>query len=153
MRVDAYNRVLSYQHIFALGDVAAMIDDQHPKGYPMLAPVAMQQAELLARNLMRDKKGEPWEAFRYLDKGTLATVGRNKAVADLPYISFQGSLAWWTWMGVHLVLLAGFRNRFVTFIDWVWNYFSYDRALRLIIRPYKRPGRKASEPPDEAAHS
>ena len=153
VQVDACNRVKGYENIFALGDVAGLVDNHHPKGYPMLAPVAMQQAELLARNLTRNKKGEAWQAFHYVDKGTLATVGRNKAVADLPYVSFQGTLAWWTWMGVHLVLLAGFRNRFVTFIDWAWNYFSYDRALRLIIRPYRRADRKVSESVLNTDHS
>ena len=121
--------------MFAIGDVARTIGDSTPNGYPMLASVATQQGVWLGKNLKRMQAGKPMQPFVYKDKGSMATVGRNRAVVDLPRMHFRGVLAWLTWMFVHILLLVGFRNKAVTFIGWVWNYFTYDRSLRLIIRP------------------
>ncbi len=135
--VDHFNRVKGHENIFAIGDVAAMLENERP--HPMVAPVAIQQGKNLARNLNRKPK-EAWKPFVYFDKGTMATIGRNKAVVDLKFLKFQGIFAWLTWLFVHLMLLVGYRNRLIVFINWVWNYFSYDRAIRLIIRPFKKSG-------------
>lgn len=138
-KVDAYNRIEGYEHIFALGDIALMLTDpKFPKGHPGVAQGAIQQARHLAKNFMRLHHKKALQPFHYRDKGSMATIGRHKAVVDLPFISFGGYIAWYVWMFVHLMTLVGFRNRFMVFISWMWNYFTYDRALRLIIRPYKR---------------
>ena len=135
-QVDAFHRVLGLQHVFAIGDAAGMYSEDAPKGHPMVAPVAVQQGRNLALNLFAALKGKPAQPFRYRDKGSMATVGRNKAVVDLPGFSFGGLFAWLVWMFLHLMLLVGFRNRVVVFVDWMWSYFTYERALRLIVRPY-----------------
>jgi NADH dehydrogenase len=134
--VDSYNRVNGLENVFAIGDVAAM-QSADRKADPMVAPVAIQQGKNLAHNLNRADYNS-WKSFHYTDKGTMATVGRNKAVVDLKYWKFQGLFAWFTWIFVHLILLVGYRNKLVVLINWIWNYFSYDRAIRLIIRPFKK---------------
>lgn len=136
--VNEYNQVLGFENIFAIGDVAAHISAVNPKGLPMLAPVAQQQGKLLSENILRLIEKKPLKVFRYNDKGTMATIGRKKAVVDLPKWKFQGTFAWLVWMFIHIFSLVGFRNKFVAFIDWFSNYVSYDRPLGLIIRPYKR---------------
>ena len=145
LKVDSINKVDCYQNIYAIGDVAAMITDETPNGHPGVAPVAIQQGKLLAKNLINIINGKPTERFRYFDKGAMATVGRNRAVVDINKIHFQGIFAWFTWMFVHLMTLVGFRNKLVVFVNWVWSYFSYDRGTRLIIRPFQRV--KKSESP------
>ena len=115
-----------------------MIDKDLPSGHPMLAPVANQQAKLLAKNFERLLNGSPMKPFRYKDLGVMATIGRNHAVADFKFFKIQGFFAWLLWLFIHLMVLVGFRNRVVTFFNWVWSYLSYDRGLRLIIRPFKR---------------
>jgi NADH:ubiquinone reductase (H+-translocating) len=137
IRTDIYNRVENYENVFAVGDAAACVTDKTPGGHPMVASVAIQQGKLIASNLLQVKKGLPLRAFAYLNKGTLATIGRNKAVADLRRLKFQGTLAWFIWIFIHLLAIVGFRSKMITLVDWFWNYISYDRALRLIIRPYK----------------
>ncbi len=139
IEVDRFNRIPGMPGVFAIGDVAALIDDDHPKGYPMLAQVALQQAKLLAKNLLAQQAGQEMTPFTYNDKGTMATVGRSRAVVDLPYWKFQGFLAWLAWMFVHIYMLIGFRSKLSAFADWTYNFFTYDRAMRLIIRPYTRP--------------
>ncbi len=134
--VNRINSVACYQNIYAIGDVAAMINDETPNGHPGVAPVAIQQGKLLAKNLVNIIEGKPTENFKYFDKGAMATVGRNRAVVDINKIHFQGIFAWFTWMFVHLMTLVGFRNKLVVFVNWVWSYFSYDRGTRLIIRPF-----------------
>jgi NADH dehydrogenase len=134
--VDSYNKVNGYENIYAIGDPAAMISNELPKGHPMLAQVAIHQGKLLAKNLTSKLGNKELKIFKYKDLGSMATVGRNKAVVDLPYLKFSGFFAWVTWMFVHLISLIGFRNKITTFINWVWNYFTYDRATRLIIRPW-----------------
>lgn len=133
---DEYSRVKGYTAIFAIGDVAAMQTDKTPKGLPMLAPVAMQQGQLLAKNIVALLAGKDMRAFKYFDKGTMATVGRNRAVVESMGIKTQGFMAWFMWMAVHLMTLVGFRNKLVTLVNWTWSYFNYDRGIRLIIRPY-----------------
>ncbi len=133
-RVDAYNQVVGFDNIFAIGDVASMEGDPGWKnGHPMVAPPAMQQGRWLAKNFLRMAKGKSLKPFRYLDKGTMATVGRNKAVVDLRGLRFQGFFAWYIWMFVHLLYLIGFRNKIFVFLNWMWSYFSYDKSNRLII--------------------
>ncbi len=137
--VNQWNQVQGLANVFAIGDVANLVTDDMPKGMPMLAPVAMQQASLLAQNLLRLIKGEAPKNFDYFNKGVMAIVSRNKAVVDLPKgIHFRGFLGWLAWLFVHLLLLVGFRNKVVALVDWAFSYFTSGQALRLIIRPFKR---------------
>lgn len=133
---DEFNKVKDSENIFAIGDVAAIVAADGTT-HPMLAPVAMQQGKQLAANLNLDE-GKKWKAFRYTDRGTMATIGRSRAVADLKFTHLKGFPAWIAWLFIHLMLLVGFRNRLIVLINWIWNYFSYDRAIRLIIRPYRK---------------
>lgn len=137
-KVNEFNQVEGHPKIFALGDVALMKTDAFPKGHPQVAQPAIQQGRRLASNLMRETNGKAMRPFRYTDKGTMATIGRNKAVADIKNLKFAGLFAWVLWMVVHLFFLVGFRNRVVTFFNWTYNYINYDKAARLIIRPFKR---------------
>ncbi len=137
-KVDLFNRIDGYENIFAIGDVAGMISDDFPKGHPMVAPVAMQQGQNFGQNLVRSIHNETMIPFKYTDKGSMATVGRNRAVVDLGSVRFSGWFAWLTWLGLHLIMLVGFRNKLVVLINWFWNYLSYDRGIRLIIRPFKK---------------
>lgn len=136
--VDEFNKVKGYKNIFAIGDVALMKTELYPKGHPMVAPVANQQGAHLSNNFMKELKGKPMEPFKYFDKGSMATIGRNRAVVDLHKFRFQGTFAWLVWMFVHLISLVGFRNKIVTFFNWVYNYFVFEKGVRLIIRPYRR---------------
>jgi NADH dehydrogenase len=135
LKVNHFNQVEGYDNIYAIGDIAAMIDEDMPKGHPMMAPPAMQQGRHLAKNLINKyQKDRPMKPFKYFDKGSMATIGRNKAVVDMPNGSkIQGFVAWVIWMFVHLMYLVGFRNRLVVFINWFMSYFSYDKSNRLII--------------------
>ncbi len=138
--VDRYNKVKNHDNIYAIGDMGYMASEDAPHGHPMLAPVAMQQGVLLAQNFSRSLINKPLKPFSYTDKGSMATVGRNKAVAELRGgLKFGGLFAWMLWMFVHLFLIVEFRNKIVIFGNWIWNYFTYDRGTRLIIRPFKRP--------------
>lgn len=135
--VDEFNQVVGFNDIFAVGDIARMETKKYPEGYPMLAPVAIQQAENLAKNFKNILRGKSLMPFKYTNKGYMATVGRNRAVVDMPNgMSYGGFAAWVSWMFVHLLYLIGFRNKLVVFNDWLWNYFTYDRGNRLIIRPF-----------------
>ncbi|HMT28983.1 MAG TPA: NAD(P)/FAD-dependent oxidoreductase [Bacteroidia bacterium] len=137
--VDSYNKVIGYENVFAIGDIAFLKEDvAYPNGHPMVAQVAIQQADRLAHNLIAVKKGKSQKPFKYKNLGSLATIGRNKAVADFSFLKLQGFPAWIVWMAVHLMTIVGFRNRLIVFINWVWSYLSYDRAIRLIIRPFHR---------------
>jgi NADH dehydrogenase len=138
LNVNEFNQVVGFPEIFAIGDIACMQTDENPKGHPMMAQPAIQQGRLLGDNLVRLINGETLEPFVYKDKGSMATVGRNKAVCDLKNFKFQGVFAWFVWMFVHLFFLIGFRNRVVVFVNWVYNYIKFDREARLIIRPYRR---------------
>jgi len=132
--VDSFNKVKGYDNIFAIGDAAVMEGDKKfPNGHPMMAPPAMQQGALLASNLKRLIAKKPLKSFSYSDKGSMATIGRNKAVVDTKAIKIQGFIAWYIWMFVHLISIMGFKNKVFTFFSWLWSYFSYDRSNRLII--------------------
>ena len=137
IKVDEYNKVVGYKDVYAIGDIAAMITDENPRGHGMMAQPALQQGKLLAKNILAEMNGKPLKAFVYNDKGSMATIGRNKAVVDLPKWKFQGIFAWFVWMFVHLFSLIGFRNRAIVFLNWVYNYIRFDRESRLIIRPFK----------------
>lgn len=138
--VDRFNRVTGMDHVFAIGDIALMTEEKYPNGHPMVAQGAIQMASNLAINLVAMEKSATLIPFRYKDLGSLATIGRNKAVADFPFIRLSGIIAWFLWLVVHLMTLVGFRNRVIVLINWMWNYFSYDRAIRLIVRPKKNNG-------------
>lgn len=133
LKVDKYNRIESYENIFAIGDIAGMTTEDTPRGHPMMAPVAMQQGKLLGENLQQLIKGKPLKPFKYNDQGSMATVGRNKAVVDLKSFKTQGFFAWFIWMFVHLISIVGYRNRLLVLINWMWSYFSYDKGIRLIV--------------------
>ena len=136
--VDSFNRVAGTSTIFAIGDIASMITDKYPNGIPGVAPAAMQQGKHLGKNLILSLKNQEMKPFVYFDKGTMATIGRNQAVVDFRKFHLNGILAWYTWMFVHLFFLVGFRNRLIVFINWIYNYFSYDRGARVIIRRFNR---------------
>lgn len=147
LKVNRHHMVEGTENIFALGDVAYMEEDKYPQGHPQVAQVAIQQAQNLAHNfkqLLRDGK---LKEFSYSDKGSMATIGRHKAVCDLPGWKFQGFFAWIVWLLVHLFQLIGVKNRLFVFFNWVWNYVTYDQSLRLLIRPHspKKPVRKKEE--------
>jgi NADH dehydrogenase len=136
--VDRFNRVNGYNSIFAVGDIALMTEEKYPKGHPQVAQAAIQQARWLARNLIRIQNNKPFKPFSYKDLGSLATVGRNKAVVDLSFLKFQGVFAWIFWMFIHLMAIVGVKNRLLIFINWAYHYFTYDQSLRLIIKPKVR---------------
>jgi NADH dehydrogenase len=135
--VDEINRVKGYENIFAIGDVGCMTTEKYPRGHPQVAPVAIQQGHLLAQNIVSLINKQAIKPFEYFDKGSMATVGRNKALVEVGKINFGGFFGWVAWLFVHLMSLVGFRNRVMTLFNWIWNYVSYDRNIRLIIRPYK----------------
>ncbi len=137
IKVDTFNRVQGYANIYAIGDVAAMATKKYKNGHPMMAQPAIQQGKLLAKNIKATIANKKQKAFTYHNKGAMATIGRNKAVVDLPKWKFQGVFAWFVWMFVHLFSLIGFRNRAIVFMNWVYNYIRFDRETRLIIRPYR----------------
>lgn len=135
--VNACNQVQGFGNIFAIGDIAYMTADAaYPDGHPMVATVAQQQGVLLGRNLLKLMRGQEMKPYVYLNMGSMATIGRHKAVFEILGIRIQGYLAWLGWMFIHLMLLVGFRNRLVVFLNWMWNYFSYQRAIRIITRPF-----------------
>jgi len=136
-KVNRFNQIEGYENIYALGDIALMQTDDYPKGHPMVAQPAIQQGSHLVKNLKRHLKGQPMIPFKYFDKGSMATIGRNKAVVDIGKFKFGGFFAWFIWMFIHLWFLVGFRNRFVTFFNWTYNYINFDKAARLIVRPFK----------------
>lgn len=138
IRVNSYNQVKGYDTIFAIGDIASMETEDFPQGHPMMAQPAIQQGKLLGKNIIRLIQKQQMEVFQYKDKGSMATIGRNKAVVDLPKFHFSGFFAWFVWMFVHLFSLIGFKNKAVVFLNWVYNYIRFDREGRLIIRPYKK---------------
>ena len=135
--VDGQNRVKGIDDVYAIGDIAIMpdVDPAFPGGHPQLAQVAIQQSRLLAKNLNKDAN----KLFVYNDKGTMATVGRNRAVADLGKLHLKGFPAWFIWMFIHLISILGMRNKISVLINWIWAYFSYQSSLRVLIRPDKYP--------------
>ena len=136
-KVNRYNQIEGYENLYALGDIAYMETEAFPKGHPQVAQPAIQQGKKLAKNMKAKLGGGSMKPFVYFDKGTMATIGRNKAVCDIGKRSLGGPFAWFLWMFVHLWFLVGFRNRVITFFNWTYNYINYDKAARLIIRPFK----------------
>jgi NADH dehydrogenase len=134
LKVDEFNKVKGYENIFAIGDVAIMDgDEKYPNGHPMMAPPAIQQGKLLAKNLKRLMAKQAMKPFSYFDKGAMATIGRNKAVVDLKGLKWQGFFAWFVWMFIHLVSIVGFKNKFFVMASWIMSYITYDKSNRLII--------------------
>ncbi len=147
VKTDRYCRVTGYNNIYAIGDLAHMETPKYPTAHPQVAPVAMQQADLLAGNfklIERKSNPESQYEFEYRDKGSMATVGRNLAVVDVPKpkLHFGGFMAWMIWMGLHLMLILGVKNRFFVFSNWLYNYFTYDQNLRLIFREFDKSEKK-----------
>lgn len=142
IQTDEFNRVKGYTNVFAIGDVAAIITPETPEGHPGVAPAAVQQGKHLAKNLLLLTNGHEMEPFKYFDKGSLATIGKNLAVADLGKIRFQGFFAWLIWGFVHLMSLVSARNRLVVLINWAGSYFSNSSGSRLIIRKFDQESMK-----------
>jgi NADH dehydrogenase len=135
LKVNRYNQVEGFEDIFAIGDIAYMEEDAYPKGHPQVAQVALQQAKLLAKNLKNISKGKTKQAFSYKDLGSMATIGRNRAVVDLPGFKFQGAFAWLIWLFVHLFQILGVKNKVFVFFNWVWNYFTMTSPYDLSYGP------------------
>lgn len=136
LKTDVFNRVISNENVFAIGDIAFIETVLYPKGFPQLASVAIDQAKNLANNFKRLSKQKQMLPYNYVNKGNMATIGRNKAVVDLakPKVSFQGFFAWIVWMTLHLFLLIGFKNRVIVFINWVYKYFTHRQSLALFYK-------------------
>lgn len=134
LKVNVYNQVEGFNTIFAIGDTALMMSDEYPKGHPQVVQPAIQQAMNLVKNLKNIENKRPLTDFKYHNKGSMATIGRNNAVVELQKIRFGGFPAWAVWLFIHLMSIVGVKNRLFIFIDWMWSYFSYDPSLRLIIK-------------------
>lgn len=133
--VNEFSQVNGFQNIFAIGDLCLMHgDEKYANGHPQIAPVAIQQANNLARNIDACLGNKQMKGFKYNHQGSMATVGRNRAVVDFNIIKYYGFLAWATWLFVHLMSIVGIKNRLFIFINWMWSYITYDQSLRLIIR-------------------
>lgn len=137
---DRFNRVKGMDDVFAIGDQSLVEGDPDWKlGHPQLAQVALQQADNVARNIMRKEAGKEMEPFVYKDLGTMATIGRKRAVAEIGKAKFGGLPAWLLWLVVHLRSILGVKNKFIVLLNWMWNYFNYKQSLRLVLRPRQRP--------------
>jgi len=136
-KVDRFNRVLGYDNIYAIGDISYMETPKYPQGHPQVANVAITQGKNLADNFQK-KNPEEWREYEYEDKGSMATIGKHRAVVDLPKWKFQGVFAWYFWMFLHLMLILSVRNKLAIFFNWMWSYFNGDSSLRLIILPNKK---------------
>lgn len=137
--VDRFNKVVEYDDVYALGDIACMHTPKYPDGHPQLANVAIYQAHTLARNLKAMSRQQPLREFEYSNRGTMATIGKHKAVVDLPFFRFKGYFAWFVWMFLHLMFILSVKNKLIIFINWAWNYFTKDSSLRLILSKQKDP--------------
>ncbi|MBN9299910.1 MAG: FAD-dependent oxidoreductase [Filimonas sp.] len=142
IKVDRLNRIEGFSNVYVIGDLAWMPTPKYPNGHPQLATVAIKQAENLGKNLIRMAKDSnaALNEYEYFDKGSMATVGRNKAVVDLPRpkVHFGGFFAWVIWMSLHLMLILGVKNKLQIFINWLYKYFTYDQSLRLLFREFER---------------
>ncbi|RMF28663.1 MAG: NAD(P)/FAD-dependent oxidoreductase [Bacteroidetes bacterium] len=146
LRVNPQLQVEGLEGVFAIGDVAYLETPDFPHGHPQVAQAAIQQGAYLARYFRDLQTGKATPPFRYRDKGSMATIGRHRAVVDLPRWKFRGAFAWFVWLFVHLWQLIGARNKVVVFLNWVWNYVTYDQSLRLLIRPvYKKRNGNGAE--------
>jgi NADH dehydrogenase len=135
--VDRYNKVKGFDNIFAIGDIAYMETPKYPQAHPQLANVAINQGKNLARNFKKDSEKD-WKEYEYIDRGSMATIGKHRAVVDLPNFKFQGFLAWYFWMFLHLMLILSVRNKIAIFFNWMWSYINKDSSLRLIIAPSRK---------------
>ena len=133
--VDRYNLVKDTSNIYAIGDIAYMETPDYPKGHPQVANVAITQAKNLADNIKHTLQGKEIFEYKYDNKGSMATIGKHKAVVDLKHLKFQGVFAWYVWMFLHLMLILSVRNKLIIFINWAWSYFTKDTSLRLIFNP------------------
>lgn len=136
-QVNRFNQIIDHPNIYAIGDIASMETPKYPKGHPQVANVAINQAKNVAKNLKRNLQGGTPIPYEYTDLGSMATIGKNKAVVDLPFVNFKGFFAWLIWMFLHLMLILSVRNKLIIFIHWSWAYFSRDSSLRLIFKPNK----------------
>lgn len=136
-KTDRFNRVFGYENIFAIGDIAYMETPKYPQAHPQVANVAINQGKNLGRNFLRKSENE-WKEYEYNDQGSMATIGKHRAVVDLPGFKFQGFLAWYFWMFLHLMLILSVRNKIAIFFNWMWSYLNKDSSLRLIIIPNKK---------------
>jgi len=137
IKINAHHQVLQHPDLYAIGDIAYLEDTDYPAGHPQVAQVAIQMADNLVKNFKRKEKNKSLKDFKYKDLGSMATIGRNKAVCDLPKWKTTGFIAWVIWLFVHLFQLIGVRNKVIVFINWVWNYITYDQSLRIIIKPHR----------------
>ena len=135
--VDRYNKIVGFDDIYAIGDIAYMETPKYPNGHPQVANVAINQGKNLAKNFLKKSENE-WQPYEYDDKGSMATIGKHRAVADLPKFKFQGIFAWYFWMFLHLMLILSVRNKLAIFFHWMWSYINRDSSLRLIIIPNKK---------------
>ena len=135
--VDRFNAIKGYENIFAIGDIAYMETPKYPQGHPQVANVAINQGDNLAKNILKKSKSD-WKEYEYKDQGSMATIGKHRAVVDLPNFRFQGLLAWYFWMFLHLMLILSVRNKIAIFFNWMWSYMNGDSSLRLIILPNKK---------------
>ncbi|KAB1069069.1 NAD(P)/FAD-dependent oxidoreductase [Tamlana haliotis] len=133
--VDEVNEVKGLDQVYALGDIAYMETKNFPQGHPQVASVALQQAALLAKNFKRKTEKKALKPFKYVEKGSMATIGKRKAVVDMPKFSFQGKMAWFTWMFIHLMLILSIKNKLLIFMNWMISYFNNDSTLRIIMKP------------------
>ena len=135
--VDRYNKIVGFDDIYAIGDIAYMETPKYPNGHPQVANVAINQGKNLAKNFLKKSENE-WQSYEYEDKGSMATIGKHRAVVDLPKFKFQGIFAWYFWMFLHLMLILSVRNKLAIFFNWMWSYINRDSSLRLIIIPNKK---------------
>ncbi|MFN8362422.1 MAG: NAD(P)/FAD-dependent oxidoreductase [Cloacibacterium normanense] len=135
--VDRYNKIVGFDNIYAIGDIAYMETPKYPNGHPQVANVAINQGKNLAKNFLKKSENE-WQPYEYDDKGSMATIGKHRAVVDLPKFKFQGIFAWYFWMFLHLMLILSVRNKLAIFFNWMWSYINRDSSLRLIIIPNKK---------------
>lgn len=135
--VDRFNKLKNYSNIYAIGDIAYMVTPKYPNAHPQLANVAINQGKNLANNFFALQKGRSLKEYEYKDLGSMATIGTYKAVVDLPGFTFKGVLAWFVWMFLHLMLILSIRNKFITFMNWTWNFLAKDSSLRLIFKSSK----------------
>lgn len=135
--VDRFNKIKGFENVFAIGDIAYMETQKYPTGHPQVANVAINQGKNLAKNFLK-KSQKDWQEYEYEDKGSMATIGKHRAVVDLPKLKFQGFFAWYFWMFLHLMLILSVRNKLAIFFNWMWSYINKDSSLRLIILPNKK---------------
>ncbi|MCF6307067.1 MAG: NAD(P)/FAD-dependent oxidoreductase [Flavobacteriaceae bacterium] len=139
LKINEHLQIAGIENVFAMGDIAAVITEEAPKGHPQVAQPAIQQGKVLAKNIINAINNKPLISFKYKDKGSLATVGKRRAVADLGKLKFTGYFAWLLWSFVHLMSISGFRNKLLVGFNWTISYFSYEKSNRIIIRNYKKP--------------